>query len=674
MTLYGLRVTRWSVQSDRRMQDDKSSVIIKQMHFYTVAVASLIHSKSAVFTYHNPDALPRGAFVRVPVGRAQANGIVLDACTKPSFPTKPIAEILHPGHQLPSQLIQLAEWLATYYVSHLGLVLQSMLPAGMHKQRRAVQRAPLHMQRAKKTITLTEDQSTALKEISNSQESAFLLHGVPGSGKTQVYIEASKAVVADGRSVIVLVPEIALTTQLIAEFSNHFPEVAVVHSSMTEAERHLIWTQILQAERPLIVIGPRSALFCPLQNVGLIIVDECHEQSFKQDRSPRYHAVYAASTLAKLHRAKIVLGSATPGVSELYLAEQQRLKRLSLPCAIQPIRNEIEIVPHRERSAFTKHRFISNTLIAAIEQSLAKGEQALIFHNRRGTAPSVICESCGWQATCPHCGLPLTYHGDSLQLRCHTCNFVMPITHTCPECHSPTIVFKGIGTKLIESEVRKLFPKATVARFDTDNTKEEQLQVRYQELYEGKIDVLVGTQIVAKGLDLPRVSTVGVLQADAGLQLPDFAAKERTFQLLYQVSGRAGRAYGGGKVVLQTYLPNQDVINWAAHHDFDTFYTHEIKSREALRFPPFYFLLTLTYGAKTEQGAIRATKRFAQELYSKHPKIEIVGPAPAFREQFAGSFHWQIVLKSKKRATLQAIAKDLNASKWQYDLDPVSLL
>lgn len=644
------------------------------MHFYTVAVASLIHSKSAVFTYHSTEPLAKGMLVRVPVGRTHANGVVLQACQKPSFPTKPITEVLRTGQVWPTQLIKLAEWLAEYYVSHLGLVLQSMLPAGLHKQRRITAHARISPRRDKKEITLTSEQAAALKAINTSAETAFLLHGVPGSGKTQVYIEASKTTVERGKSVIVLVPEIALTTQLIAEFSNHFPEVAVIHSSMTEAQRHQVWTQILQATHPLIVIGPRSALFSPLRNIGLIIVDECHEQSFKQDRSPRYHAVYAARVLATLHRAKIVLGSATPGVNELYLAEQHRLTKLTLPHAIQPIRNEIEIVPHRERSAFTKHRFISNPLIIAIEQSLAKGEQALIFHNRRGTAPSVICESCGWQATCPQCGLPLTYHGDTLQLRCHTCNFTAGVLHMCPECHAPTIVFKGIGTKLIENEVRKLFPHAKVARFDTDNAKDEQLQVRYQELYEGKIDILVGTQIVAKGLDLPKISTVGVLQADAGLQLPDFAAHERSFQLLYQVSGRAGRTYGGGKVILQTYLPNQDVINWAAHHDFDTFYTHEIKTREALHFPPLYFLLTLTYAAKTEQGAIRATKRFAQELYSKYPNIEIVGPAPAFREQFAGAFHWQIVLKSKKRTTLQAIAKSLNASKWQYDLDPVSLL
>jgi len=644
------------------------------MHFYLVAVATLAHSKSAAFTYHFEGALPKGTLVRVPVGRSHANGVIIGTSGKPKFATKPIAEVLQAENIWPLQLLKLAEWLSEYYVSHLGLVLQSMLPAGLHKSRRATVRPPNLPFRDKKDVTLTAEQQQAITAICESEDTSFLLHGVPGSGKTQVYIEASKKVVAAGKSVVILVPEIALTAQLIAEFSNHFPEVVVIHSAMTEAERHQVWSQILTMERPLIVIGPRSALFSPLRSIGLIIVDECHEQSFKQDRSPRYHAVYAASTLAKLHRAKIVLGSATPGVNEMYLAEQQRLTTLSLPTAIQPIRNEIRLVSHKERDLFTKHRFVSTPLIAAIEASLGRGDQALIFHNRRGTAPSVICESCGWQATCPHCGLPLTYHGDQMKLRCHTCNFIATITHTCPECHAPTIVFKGIGTKLIESEIRKLFPSANVARFDTDNTKEEQLQARYQELYEGKIDILVGTQIVAKGLDLPRVSTVGVLQADAGLHLPDFAAQERTFQLLYQVSGRAGRTREGGKVILQTYLPNQNVIKLAASHDFDTFYTQEIKIRESLHFPPFYFLLTLSYAAKTEQSAIRATKRLAQELSSKYPRVEVVGPAPAFREQFAGAFHWQIVLKSKKRATLQDIAKNLNASQWQYDLDPVSLL
>lgn len=644
------------------------------MQFYLVAVAILAHSKSASFTYHFEGKLTPGTLVRIPVGRSAANGVVLSSCSKPAFPTKPISEVLHADTTWPRPLLRLAEWMSEYYVSHLGLVLQTMLPAGLHKKRRVTSKLPALPFREKKDITLTADQQKAITAITASDDTAFLLHGVPGSGKTQVYIEASKHAVKDGKSVIVLVPEIALTAQLIAEFSNHFPEVAVMHSALTEAERHQIWAQILIAERPLIVIGPRSALFSPVRNLGLVIVDECHEQSFKQDRSPRYNAVYTASTLAKLHRAKIVLGSATPGVSEMYLAEQKRITTLPLPTAIQPVRNTIELVPHKDREFFTKHRFISNPLISAIEIAVSKGEQALIFHNRRGTAPSVLCESCGWQAACPHCELPLTYHGDQMKLRCHTCNYIMPITHTCPECHAPTIVFKGIGTKLIESEVRKLFPHAHVARFDTDNAKDEQLQARYQELYEGKIDILVGTQIVAKGLDLPRVSTVGVLQADAGLHLPDFAARERTFQLLYQVSGRAGRAKEGGKVILQTYLPNQDVIKLAASHDFATFYTQELAARKTLHFPPFYFMLTMSYAAKTENGAIKATKRFAQELSAKHPTIKIIGPAPAFREQFAGSFHWQIVLKSKQRSILQEIAKTLNASQWQYDIDPVSLL
>ncbi|HSX28047.1 MAG TPA: primosomal protein N' [Candidatus Saccharimonadales bacterium] len=644
------------------------------MPFYTVAVATLAHSKNASFTYHSDLDLSPGSLVRVPIGRTIANGVVLSkTLKKPSFATKPITSVLHEGFVLPRQLIALAEWLSKYYVSHLGIVLQSILPSGLHKQRRDIARTSQLPMRAKKTVVLTADQQAAIDSITSSEASAFLLHGVPGSGKTQVYIESSKQYISQGKSVIVLVPEIALTAQLIAEFSNHFPHVVVIHSAMTEAERHLTWQRMLTATSPLIVVGPRSALFSPLKDVGLIIVDECHEQSFKQDRSPRYHAVYAASTLAKLHRAKIVLGSATPGVNELYLAEQGRIKLLTLPKAIQPTHNTIEIVNHRDRSGFTRHRFIANSLITATEKALAAGEQVLIFHNRRGTAPSVLCESCGWQAICPRCTLPLTYHGDTMQLRCHSCDFTTPITHTCPVCHAPTIVFKGIGTKLIESELYKLFPKARIARFDTDNAKSEQLQARYQDLYDGKIDILVGTQIIAKGLDLPKISTVGILQADAGLHLPDFGARERTFQLLYQVSGRAGRAHKEGHVILQTYLPDHPIIEFAAHHDFDAFYTSELAYRHAAHFPPYYFLLKLVYASKTERAAIRATKQLAQQLSSTYPQFEVVGPAPAFREQLNGAFHWQIVIKSKHRPLLQTIASTLPSS-WQYDLDPVSLL
>lgn len=643
------------------------------MRFYTVVVATMAHSH-AVFTYQSEEIVSPGTFVRVPLGRQSANGVVLKEVKKPTFKTRNIEKILHKDEHLPEELQKLAEWISTYYVAHLGLVYQSMLPPGLHKSRRdALNKQSVTPSRVKKDITLTNQQKKALEDIVQSEESAFLLHGVPGSGKTQVYIEACRATIAQGKSAIILVPEIALTAQLVAEFSQHFAHTAVMHSTMTEAERHTTWLKILTSEAPMVVIGPRSALFSPLKNIGLIVVDECHEQSYKQDRSPRYHAIYAARTLAKLHRAKIVLGSATPGVAELYLAKMGRIKLLSMPKAIQEQLNDTKILSHKDRTAFSRHRFISNDLIESIEYSLSKKEQALIFHNRRGTAPSVLCEQCGWQATCPHCDLPLTFHADHMQLLCHTCNFSMPVPHVCPACGAPAILFKGIGTKLIAAELAKLFPHAKIARFDADNSKTEQVQSRYQELYEGKVDILVGTQIIAKGLDLPRVSTVGILQADAGLHLPDFTANERTFQLLYQASGRAGRENTPGRVIIQTYLPDNQLIMQAAERDFAAFYAVELSHRKKGHYPPFTYLLKLNYGAVKEESAIRAAKRLAQELRRTYPQVTILGPTPAFHEQLRGKYYWQLVLKSAHRIQLQTIAQNL-PNNWQFDIDPVGLL
>lgn len=644
------------------------------MHFYLIAVASLIHSKSAVFTYHSTDVLPNGALVRVPVGRNFANGVVLSSTLKPTFATKPVEEWLYQGYELPPQLLSLCEWIATYYASHLGLVLQSALPTGIHKNRRASKDAQTIPLREHKDISLTDEQRAAIANINTSDSHAHLLHGVPGSGKTQVYIELAKQQLAENKSVVLLVPEIALTTQLIAEFSLHFPHVVVTHSGMSEAERHKAWESVLTAEQPQIVIGPRSALFSPVKNLGMIIIDECHEQSFKQDRSPRYHAAHASSILTKLHRAKIVLGSATPNVADLHLAHLERLSLSEMPTAIQQRANEVTIVNHKTKDSFTKHRFVSNELVQAIEKALANGEQALIFHNRRGTAPVVICEECGWRALCPNCELPLTFHGDSLQTRCHACDHTQPVIHACPECHNPTIIFKGIGTKLVEDEFIKLFPQARIARFDADNAKEHSLQARYQELYDKKIDILIGTQIIAKGLDIPGITTVGILQADSGLNLPDFAANERTFQLLYQVSGRAGRDIKPGHVILQTYLPDNPVIQWAAHRDFASFAEAELASRQRFGYPPFRYLLKLTSSFATEKGAINATRNMAKKIRAEFPGVEVVGPAPDFYEKKNNKYHWQLLIKSTKRAPLQQIMQLAPTGNWQADIDPVSLL
>ncbi len=644
------------------------------MYYYLVAPQVIVRSDEAAFTYHSTTPLAIGTLVRVGVGSRIVNGVVLENVKdKPKFATKPIEAIIAP-HPLPKPLLQLAQWLSDYYVTHLATVLQTVLPAGLHRTRRISTISTRYPKRDRTKIVLNKDQQTVLSVMERASGGTVLLHGVTGSGKTQVYIEAAKHQSRSGRSSILLVPEIALTPQLVAEFANHFQNLVVTHSGMTESQRHQAWLQVLNSSSPMVVIGPRSALFMPLNNVGLIVVDECHEPSYKQEQAPRYSALRAASILAQQHSAKLILGSATPSVTDYYLAQSTKspIPRLPQP-AITTSPVIIEVIDLKNRDHFRHHRFFSKTLIERVEESMANGHQTLLFHNRRGTAPTTMCDHCGWVAECPTCFLPLTLHSDQHHLRCHICGYQTAVPPSCPVCHEPTIIFKGIGTKLIEEEARKLFPKARIARFDADTHPSEAIHNRYQDLYDGSVDILIGTQILAKGLDLPKLSTVGVIQADSGLVLPDYQAEERVFQLLYQVIGRVGRSETAGYVVIQTYQPDHPVIKAAINRDYQAFYRSELVKRQAGHSPPFRYLLKLMCSYRTEEGAVSASQKLTAKLRASHPKLEILGPTPAFHERLGGAYRWQLVVKAKTRSDLTELVRTI-PSGWQTDLDPISLL
>ena len=644
------------------------------MQYYLVAPTTVVRSNETAFTYHYDAPVPIGTTVRISVGKKTLTGIVVKTVSKPSFTTKPIVDIIVPT-PLPSSLLRLSEWLSAYYATHLGIVLQTVLPAGLHKQRRQQSSPTHHAKRSRTHIVLNKDQQLAVAKVNEQTSGTFLLHGVPGSGKTQVYIETARHEIQNGRSCIILVPEIALTPQLVAEFMNHFDDVVVTHSHMTEAERHKAWLRVLESKTPLVVIGPRSALFMPVVDLGLIVVDEAHEPSYKQDQSPRYSALRTASMLAKFHRnAKLILGSATPSVGDYYLATHTKSTILTLPSpavATQP--PHIELVDSRRKDAFRQHRFISDTLMDAVREALHQGKQVLLFHNRRGTAPTTLCSSCGWSALCPACFVPQTLHADKHQLLCHICGRTTSVPPSCPSCHNPDIVFRGIGTKFIETEIRKIFPKASIARFDADSAADQTLDKRYQEIYDGDIDILIGTQILAKGLDVPNLSIVGVLQADNGLHLPDYLAEERVFQLLYQVAGRVGRTKHEGRVIVQTYIPDNKIIQLALDRNYDAFYAQQIAERRKNGFPPFTHLLKLTTSYKTETGAVRAARKLASELRAAYPHIEILGPTPSFYERLHGNYRWQLLLKGSNRAELAGIAARIPTG-WHVDLDAASLL
>ena len=645
------------------------------MYYYEVAPLKLIRSDSGTFSYASLELLAIGSFVMVPVGKATYTGVVLSRIAKPNYATR---EIIRPLDipPLPIQLVATILWISEYYDTHIAIVLQTALPRGITKNRRITKKYHSSIKRDRTHFLLNKDQLAALESIKQASPGTVMLHGITGSGKTAIYIEYARQVLATGKSVIMLVPEIALTSQLVAEFQQHFSDIILTHSRQTEAERHLCWQEVARSDTPRVVIGPRSALFLPLPQIGAIIIDEAHEPSFKQDKAPRYSALRVAGVLAKEHNCVVVQGSATPLVSEYYLASHYKRPIITLNTKAREDAKDpdITVVDMTKKASFARHRFFSDHLLTALAESLEQGDQVLLFHNRRGSASTTLCESCGWSATCPRCFVPYTLHADIHRLRCHICGLEDRVPTSCPVCQSTGIIHKGIGTKLIESELVKLFPNYKIARFDGDSENDKTVESQYQALYDGDIRIIVGTQVIAKGLDLPHLRTVGVVQADAGLSLPDFAASERTFQLLAQVVGRVGRSAHDTEVIVQSYQPTAPAVQYGIAQDYTNFYTDTLAERRRGHFPPFSYLLKLTCVYKTEAAAIRNAKLLAGQLRKDFPDVSVLGPTPSFYERQHDTYRWQITVKSVKRGRLLAIIDALPPKGWQYDIDPASLL
>lgn len=645
--------------------------ILLVMYFYEVAVESTQLKGHDSLTYSSIVALPLGSIVRVELRSKKVNGVVLEEVNKPGYKTKEILSLLQPA-VISKPHLKLIAWISEYYATPLSSVVNLLLPRGAHKKRRSPSDKKPAVSRTTSDQTLSNQQSLALKNIKKASPSTVILHGVTGSGKTRIYLELALAARKKGQGSLILVPEIGLTSQIRADFESAAESVFVMHSQQTESTRHHEWQAISEATAP-IVIGPRSALFSPIQKLGLIVLDEAHEPSYKQDQSPKYHATRVASQLAKFTGAQLVLGSATPRVEDYFLATSLKAPIIRLDKTVSKQHNlEAVIVDLKDRDKFTSgSRVFSDHLIESIKRSLATKKQVLLFHNRRGSSTSVICGHCGLVSQCPNCSLPLTHHADWQQLVCHICNHREPIKTACSECKKPELEYKGIGTKQIVSEVKKLFPNSTVARFDSDNIKDERLHERYAELHDGKIDIIVGTQGIAKGLDLPKLETVGVVMADVALHIPDYSASERTFQLLYQVIGRVGR-HQNGRVIIQSYTPDHPALISAVERDYKSFYEYEIAERQLTNYPPFSYLLQLHCVRKTAAGAASAAETLAARLKTKG--LKVFGPAPAFHERTAdGGYRWQIVIKSRQRPRLVEIVDNLPAN-WQFELDPINLL
>jgi len=496
---------------------------------------------------------------------------------------------------------------------------------------------------------------------------AFLLHGVTGSGKTEVYLRAIDQVRSAGRGAILLVPEIALTPQLVGRFRARFgDDIAVLHSGLTARQRDDAW-QALRKGRVQVAIGARSALFAPVADLGLIVVDEEHDPSFKQDEGFRYHARDMALLRAQYCGAVCVLGSATPSVETYHRANQGLIGLLSLPTrATGATMPDVEIVDlRRHRRGPTGHPLVSGPLHAAIGRCLGSGHQAIIFLNRRGFAPSLRCASCGVVAECPACSVALTEHRGQGALRCHYCDFHRSVAAPCAACGGTEYKRLGVGTEQLQKAVEESFPKACIARLDRDTASGDGVEAVLDRLRSGEVDVLVGTQMVTKGHDIAGVTLVGVALADQSLAFPDFRASERTFQLLAQVAGRAGRADASGEVVLQTFQPDHPAVRFAAQHDYESFYAEEIRDREEVGYPPFARLVTVRVHSGAEADARSATQLLAdtarQHQAVKDGAVQVLGPAPAPLLRLRGRYHYRLLLKSPDRKLLRNVTAHLAA-------------
>lgn len=514
-------------------------------------------------------------------------------------------------------------------------------------------------------VFLSAQQERVFAEISSALEAGaprtFLLYGVTGSGKTEVYFRSLERVLGLGRQGIVLVPEIALTTQMIAAFQARFGgRVAVLHSRLSDGERYEQWLRLKEGEA-VVALGPRSALFAPLVRPGLIIIDEEHEPSYKQEESPRYHARTVASRLAEEHGAVVVLGSATPSLESFYAAEkgEYRLLRMEERIRSRPL-PDVQVVDMRRELKKGNRGLFSRVLLAAIEETLARKEKVILFLNRRGYATIVVCRECGLVMKCPHCDVSLTYHTNG-RLLCHYCHYTVAAPVLCPGCRSRQVGYFGAGTQKIEQEITRLFPAARVFRLDSDTAvRKDSHRIILEEFQRGGAGILIGTQMVAKGLDIPSVTLVGVVNADLSLHMPDFRASERTFQLLTQVAGRAGRSELGGRAVIQTYQPAHYVVQAARSHDYEGFYRKEIEYRRTMGYPPFVYLARfLVSGTRAQEveGAVNLLYGRLKESV-RQEDIQFLGPAPAPLSRVRDRYRWHLVLKSAGIEALRAAGEE----------------
>lgn len=585
------------------------------MKYVDVVIDNKSEYMDSFFTYLAPDDINVGDKVSIPLARKPkgAEGYVVSIDTTPGIETDKVKEIISidKDRSLTPEIIDTAIWMRSRYgVKYIDAIRMFDVTG---------KRIPHHIKEYHETKledepTLSEEQKYAALDICNSIDNelgkSFLIHGVTNSGKTEVYIRAAKNAIAKGKTAIILVPEIALSSQIADRFSMRFgkDKVAIMHSKLKTSERLAEWMRIKSGEAK-IVVGARTAVFAPASDIGLIIIDEEHESTYKSDHNPKFETVDVAFRRAKYHNATLVLGSATPSIVSYNRAMDGIYQLIEMKNRIgKSIMPEVNIVDMRDELRSGNSSIISRKLLASIEQTVNNGDQVILFLNRRGFSTQVLCPECGYRMMCPDCDITLTYHKRDNAAICHYCGRKFKVPEICPECGNSTLSFIGTGTERLEETIEGLVPNAKVERFDLDtakNSSEIKKTLRYFNC--GKTNILVGTQILAKGLDFKNVGLVGIILADSSLNIPDYRSPERTFQLITQVSGRAGRECGKSKVILQTYQPEDDTIRRAANGDYYGFYEQELAHRRNMNYPPFSDIISVTFvdkkGSKAEYSS-----------------------------------------------------------------------
>lgn len=630
------------------------------------------------FTYLNPAEAPADSGYRVEAkfGRRKMTGFVVEAVdNRPEgkFEIKGVERVIDKTPLFNEKQVELAKWISSTSFCSIGEALSAILPGGIRESKMAI--ADEEMADYSPRI-LSDEQESSLHQIINGEKDYYYLFGITGSGKTEVFLQAAQKVIEKGLSVVYLVPEIALTHQLMQDVAKRFDgKVAVLHSALTPSQRLVEWNRIRSGEAKLI-IGARSAVFAPSDSIGLFIIDEEHENSYKSGSTPRYHARQVAMYRCSKNGARLVMGSATPSVEAWHLMSTGRIMRLNLTKRLSGgSLPTLEVVDMRG-----EERALSKQLQERIIEVHAEGKQTILFLNRKGFNYFFHCKSCGYEMRCEHCSVSLTYYKNRNRMQCHYCGYSRAPVNICPTCGSLDVGYSGFGTEMVEEELQRLFPDIRVARMDGDTVRKKgALKKLLTDFRERRIDILLGTQMVAKGLNFPGVKLVGIVLADTGLHLPDFRASERTFALITQVSGRAGRFTPDGEVLIQTFSPDADAIRMACAGELEAFYQQELTIREQLFFPPFSRVARVVFRGKDKSKVKQIAQQSGQAAGVEG--VSILGPAECPISIINGNYRMQMILRGKKfnrlhhsiSLLLQAFSQ--NRSVYiEIDMDPVSLL